>query len=628
MQKPFRNPASRLSWLWALFPLLLAAALAIPLLDVDAFNGDEPASLLAAGILRSGPWSVEEVLSAVARRSPEQALGWPLLVSVWGPLVGWSEVAVRALSLFFGMLTLAWVYRTGRDLLAPRAGLFAAMLLSASVFFLAYMIHARVFTLIALCSTLCIWSYWRLVLNPRPTSMGAPAGLLLGSVGLLYSHYFSALFLPALGLFHLLFVPKNRRWWQPVLLIAVAALLAMLQLPGFLEGLEDTATDEDLHSQALSAAAVAAHLVRYLSNDLINLSQQFSKLLLLALPLVLVLVTQLRLRGVSRVSSLWLLAFTSLSVLALMIAINALIQVLEVSRIRYLMPLWPLTALLAGAGLWRLARRYRRLVAVLLALWLVVGAWLTVATDFRYELGFFVSGNYHRMHRILQGRLPETDLIIFDKFAAPTNRDLFYFKMLGLPLEIVSRHWDDPYKEVRTVHEAYPYMWFLYPSEDRKGYADLPQVLGRVLCERDLDEWGFTLERFALHSVENCPDKPVRLAFDSDIQLTAPEITLRDGLLRLDAHFRSADDYLLSRYSLAVHVIDQSGERVAQGDTGVGPGAIAPLRSVIDVSTLPSGDYDLRVALYDWRNGERLTARDLETGETGDMHTLQRLRLG
>ena len=36
----------RVFWLWALLPLLLAAALAIPLLDVDAFNGDEPASLL------------------------------------------------------------------------------------------------------------------------------------------------------------------------------------------------------------------------------------------------------------------------------------------------------------------------------------------------------------------------------------------------------------------------------------------------------------------------------------------------------------------------------------------------------------------------------------------------------
>ena len=146
------------------------------------------------------------------------------------------------------------------------------------------------------------------------------------------------------------------------------------------------------------------------------------------------------------------------------------------------------------------------------------------------------------------------------------------------------------------------------------GFADLPQELGRVFCERALDEWGFTLERYALHSVKNCPARPVRLAFDKDIQLTAPEITIRDGRLRLDAHFRSEDELRLARYSLAVHVIDsRSGERVAQGDTGIGPGFIVPFRSEIDISALPPGDYELRVALYDWQTGERLSARDLET---------------
>ena len=124
--------------------------------------------------------------------------------------------------------------------------------------------------------------------------------------------------------------------------------------------------------------------------------------------------------------------------------------------------------------------------------------------------------------------------------------------------------------------------------------------------------------------MENCPDRPVRLEFDSGIQLTAPEITISNGRLRLDAHFRSEDSYLLSRYSLAVHVLDQSGERVAQGDTGVGPGAIVPLRSEIDLSALPPGEYELRVALYDWQTGARLLARDLETGASGDFHTLHR----
>ena len=605
--------------MWALLPLLLAAALAIPLLGVGAFNGDEPSSLVAAGIVRSGPWSLEEVLSAVALASPEQALGWPLLLSAWGNLVGWSELAVRALSLFFGLLALAWVYRTGRDLLSPKAGLFAALLLSASVFFLAYMIHARAFTLIALCSTLCIWSYWRLVLNPRPTSMGAPAGLLLGSVGLLYSHYFTALFLPALGLFHLLFVRKNRRWWQPVLLLVLAALLAMLQLPGFLQGLEKTAGNEALHIRSLTAPAVVSHFVHFMTNGLLDLPPSLDTLLLISLPFTLALVTLLHLRGVFRISSLWLLAFTTLSALAAMIAINAFIQVLEVNRIRYLMPLWPLTALLVGGGLWRLAIRHRALATGMLTLWLIYGAGLTVATEFRYELGAFFRRDFHQTFHVVNKLVSTSDLLVFDYSAVVYNSGWFY------NIKNIYRYKSDPYEDVRPVNADYPYLWFIYLSKNRLAFADLPQQLGRVFCERALDEWGFTLERYALHSVENCPDRPIRLEFDSDIRLSTPEITVQNGLLRLDAHFRSADETLLARYSLAVHIIDsRTGQRVAQGDIGVGPGAIVPLRSEIDVSALPPGKYELRVALYDWRTGARLLARDLETGASDDFHTLHR----
>ncbi len=613
--------------MWALLPLLLSAVLAVPLLDVDAFNGDEPASLLAAGMVHSGPWSVEEVLTAVARRSPEQALGWPLLLSVWGPLVGWSEVAVRALSLFFGMLTLAWVYRTGRDLLTPRAGLFAALLLSASVFFLAYMIHARAFTLIALCSTLCIWSYWRLVLNPRPSSMGAPAGLLLGSVGLLYSHFFSALFLPALGLFHLVFVPKNRRWLQPVLLLAVAALLAMLQLPGFLEGLEDTASDEGLHSQALSAPALVSHLLRFLTNGLIGPSRPLSELLLFALLLVLTLAILQGLRGAIRFNSLWLLAFTSLSVLAIMIAINAFFRVIVENRIRYLMPLWPLAALMAGAGLRQVARRHRQVVIGLLALWLILGVHLSTGSDFRLELGYFIPSEIHRIYRALGEQVPETDLLMIDKSALWTDSRSLYSSLLDQNFNSIPVEGEFLLENIRETYATYPFIWLLYPSRDGALIKELTDAGGLVHCEPALDKWGFALERIA-RSDARCASDARHLEFANNVRLTWSGFSLRDEMLRFEAGLTSADDYLLANYSLAVHVIDQSGERVAQGDVGVGPGAIVPLRSEIDVSALPPGDYELRVALYDWQTGTRLSARDPETDEVSDMHTLQRFRIG
>ena len=350
MQNPLPNPASRLSWLWAIVPLLLAAALAIPLLDVDAFNGDEPASLVAAGILGSGPRSLADIWDFLAENDPRNAPGWPILLSVWGPFVGWSEFAIRALSLFIGLLTLAWVFRSGRGLFAPVAGFFAALLLGSSVFFLAYMVNARAYTLVTLCATICLWSYWRVALHLRPPGRGAQAGLLLGSVGLLWSHYFGALLLPALGLFHLLFVPKNHRWWRAVLLFGLAGLTAIVQFPILFEGL-NIVVSEDLLDRILPATGMLSHLLRYMTNGLVDPSPPFSELLLLALPLVPVIVTLRHLRKENRGSAIWLLFFTSVTLLALVIAINEMLRVIVTNRIRYLMPLWPLTALLVGAGL-------------------------------------------------------------------------------------------------------------------------------------------------------------------------------------------------------------------------------------------------------------------------------------
>ena len=91
--------------------------------------------------------------------------------------------------------------------------------------------------------------------------------------------------------------------------------------------------------------------------------------------LVLALVTLQGLRRAIRSVSLWLLAFTSLTVLAIVISLSMQFFQSDCSqnRIRYLMPLWPLTALLAGAGILRLAQRNRQVVTGLLVLWLILG---------------------------------------------------------------------------------------------------------------------------------------------------------------------------------------------------------------------------------------------------------------
>ena len=236
----------------------------------------------------------------------------------------------------------------------------AALLLSASVFHLAYMVRAELYAPVALCAVICVWCYWRVALHSQQPGNGVQAGLLLGSIGLLYSHYLGALLLPILGLFHLLFVPKNRRWWRPVLLFVLATLAGALQIPLLPRGFAYT-EGEDLGSRFLATPAFLSHLLSYMTNGLVAQSPPAGEHLLLALLLVMMIAILLRKRAGTDARVVWLLVFVSATLLALVIAVNEALRVLAATRIRYITPLWPLTALLVGAGLWRLAKKHRTL---------------------------------------------------------------------------------------------------------------------------------------------------------------------------------------------------------------------------------------------------------------------------
>ena len=612
-------------WLWALLPLLLVALLTIPHLGDIAFNGDEVSSLVdGAGAFLSGPQSLAEVPKHI---SPEQAMGWPLLLFVWVRIAGWSELATRVLPLCAGLLAHAVVYRAGRDFFSPKAGLIAVLLLAALMFPQTNMLHARPFPMAMLFGALCFWSYWQIALRPQRAGLRPQAGLLLGAAGLLYSHYFGALLLPALGLYHLLFVPKNRRWWQPVLLVGLAVLVAALQLPGFLSGLNKAVANEALRQIAISAAEIPDRFLYYLSNLLVTLSPSVAAASLVLLLLALVLATLLRLRSGKPADAGWLLVFVAATSFLLMIAVNEAVRVMQSNRIRYLMPLWPLSALLAAAALRPLVNRQRRLLTGLLVLWLSLGVYVSLGSDFRYEVDFLQRSDFHHVYRLMRERLPEADFLILDYAAERLDPGRLYTRSLGLPYKIIYRDRENPLSSVGSAHVPYSYAWMLFRSQDSGFIAEQAAGLGRVYCEGVLEAWGYTLERYAL-SPAHCPDSPARLEYDSGIALTGPDIRLEDRTLTLFAGLRSADEGLLARYSLAVHVIDVlTGERVAQGDVGAGPGAFVPLRSEIDIGMLPAGDYEVHFALYDWQTGARLPARDPGTGIVSDMHSLYRFRI-
>ena len=491
---------------------------------------------------------------------------------------------------------------------------------------------ARPYGLAMLFAVIVLWAYWRVALHPRPPGRGARAVLVLGATGLLYAHYFGALLLPALALFHLVFVRKERRWWQPVVLLGLAALLALPQVPDLLSGIAHNQEKDHLNAKALRYPEVIATFLRFLSNGLLEIRRPFSTLLVLALPLPLFIFGWRSRRDRQPPGAAWFLSLTSILLLLLLLGGSEWLLVFERKRVRYLATLWPPVLLLISLALLHPKRALLRppgglvLVALLaflgtsdyLGKGVLVRNWSWRDVPFPIAVmrmiapegsasGFLVIDR----ELIGEGRVYELYTGGYDK-----RRRWLESGIQLLTNSCGARQTVTWYGWYREVHRKRPCtcLTTLSASDRTAGSTVAP---GRI----QWSPWNC--------SSPPCPLPVARLQFESAATLLAPdEVLLRDGRLLFWAGLRSDDETFLNRHSLAIHIIDpRSGVRVAQGDTGVGPGTFVRLRSEIDISALPPGDYEVRVALYDWQTGVAPSARDLETDEVSDMHTLHHFHL-
>ncbi len=617
---------------WSALPLLLlAAALVAPMLGSAVYDSDEAATMIAAGAFHLGPYTPSEAAAVSAARWPDQGIGHVIVHSQWGQIAGWSELAARALPWLGGLLTLAWLQRLGRELFPPPVALAAALLLTGSVLFLSYMHNVRPYGAGMLCTTLTLWAWWRVAWRPAPPRRRDSVALVIGATGLLYTHYFCALLLPALALFHLLFVKQERRWWRPLWLLSLAGLLALPQAPVLLDGILRNPARAALPEPALDMPHALSLLLRYLGNGLVVIRQPLDVALVITLPLALAACAWMCRRD-GRPSASAYLALVSALLLLLLLAANEWLQVLGTGRVRYFAALWPPAMLLISVMLVHPTRSLLRrpLGHALLALIVITGV-----SDF-LRSGELVTHAWHWR------ATPLTVAAAHDIMAqAGGNNLLVYDKRLfrhERTFELYSNAWGERRLRLTetTVPEellaqAHPYDALLLALRvEKEAELHLHTHLAQLTQagwqqERASREDGVTLIRL------RSPFGPARLQYAQAGTLHPLDRLHPDdaGTLRFQASLRGINEGVPQTLSLAVHIIDPaSGKHVAQGDVGVAGGQDALLRSNIDISALPPGDYDVRVALYDWRTGSRLPARDLVTNQEGDMHTLFRFRTG
>lgn len=585
-------------WLWILPLLLLIMGLGARDLTSDGLWYDEQWSIYDSGGAHYGPLSPAEIWTRIANEDPTQPPGYPMLLSVWGTVAGWSEFSGRALSLLFGVLAVAAMYRLGTDLGGrPAVGLAAAVALSAGAFFIYYLHELRGFTLYVFLTIICALCYWRLISRSGPGPLWMHALLVASIVGMLYTHYFSALTPAAIGVYHAIFV---RRKWRILVLMGLAGLTFVPWL------------------------AVLFYTMRFIGNsfrypnaNFFDVAQNILGIFSSGSVGALIVLALLSLRKPTRsvwFAWVWLLVWFGLA--------WVVITRLSVFELRYMIGLWPALALLVGLGIVRIGIP----AAPVIALWLLAGILSLGNAPLR---GLFHRDIYHQPIReainALNGHVRAGDFVTYHllyDLEAWTHERVFeyYLHRLHVPGAVIDAPrpvTDDEYSQrAASKVQGVSRVWITYnrwlPPEKLNLFEGTLRNNGFERCIptqplANLDPNVVSVDLFA--AIKPGQDgAPLRFGTGIEQRLANPleAISNQPGdLLVLPVVLRTtmAGDIPRGTYSTGLHILNGDGRLVAQADYGLGEGCQT---TDIALNGLPPGDYTVYAIVYNWQTGERL----------------------
>jgi uncharacterized membrane protein len=611
-------------WLWLVPLLLLVAGIVIPRLAWDGLWFDEIYSVINSRGAHYGPTSLEAIWTQVTQNDPSQALGYPYLLAAWGSLVGWTEFALRAASLLGALLAVAVSYELGKRIVSIPVGITTASILAISTYFINYAHELRSYIFVALLAELLLWSYHAL-LDAKENMPRRPQALfVLSGTALLWLHYYSALLLLAIGFYHLIFVQKDRRWLRITALALGVGLLFLPQIPSFIKGFTAYAPDV-VAVASLSAWEIIAAMVYFMGNNL-------------ALLMIAALLSGL-IAAWRETPRLRMIIIVTLFSVIILIITNEMLGILEPTRLRYVTYLCPLLALWLGAGLVYMGKQlqrfvlpyaasvYRPLLAHLLLLglpliWLANGVYANYQPDFNAMIAGDVVPRLRLMSNQLHQQASSHDLLVYYN---GSNRQISASYMpLGLEYALTGQAADWIFSSsvfhetnentrlwARGKMENARRIWYgvnrTLPLNDLHEAFLALVAADFMYCGNVIDEWDISLDLYA-RSQTFCPTNTHIARFGDSFTLRAYDHSLQAGQLHLDMAWERSAAIPANTFSLGVYIMPQGiSDLLAQTDTGFPDEPYTPLSYDLNLSHLPAGTYDIWLAVYEWRSGERLS---------------------
>ncbi len=612
--------SNRTGLMLMLLVLLLAFALGAAGLNADVIWLDELYSVSDMGVFNP-PRSPAQIISAIRGHNNHVPLFF-LLGAGWAHLAGWSQFALRFMSLVSGVLMIAWLYRLAADAVNRRTAVVATLLMSTNAFAILYFHELRMYALLMLLAVMHSGLYWRLAHGFRATRLMWFLFILTAAM-LLYTQNYAIIVFAGLGGYHLLFVSKSRRWLNIMLAWGVGALLFLPYVPLWIEdllqySLERVPPIDNIQTPpSLRAVATFAYL-------------WVNGFHLLWLALILLFGYALRQR---RNPAILRLLCIALMMMASLLAIWQLASP-PTSRMRYSLILWFPFFILFAYGLTSVPR-WRFVTTLFLLLWSAAGYQLSRSVeilDYTFSESDMVQvRSYPPLYEYLnhlEHKANAADYLIGFTSSMPAGwspADYYLQAQPGLDGVFLSasRKRYRLESDVKAILDEHPYVLLAYNPADPSPNADktlkIMRQEGYIPCAVIMNKPDWQARRY-VNQVMDCDHQLMPIEYDSGFKVIdyfaryVPE----SEALQILTWWEVVDEDLLDEYNVSLQIIAPDWQNVRQEDRHLYE---LPPWNVIELSTegLPPGDYRLMMILYHRDTGEKVSGLDLASGEAGNL---------
>ena len=468
-----KNPINATLPKWIIIVPVLIFLFYVSLHGVNRYTlrRDELTTLGHIGALseKPTPVPVSYTIDSLTTYSSDHAPLFYVLINLWGGVFEFNYFALRLLSIWFGVIAVAGTYWLGRRLSGHNTGVIAAVLLGSNVLFYGNVHEMRDWIMLVMISVLIWMSYWHIVYKQKTPHWRDYFVLFALTAISLYTSYLIIFLWVTIGLYHLLAVKRDRRWWLIAVAVVAGGAMLVPWLPEFAKGLDVAQSHIDRDNPMLLNNLVLIEITSALWGNgyipvfigLIGLAIYASwKDWKTARPIV----------------------FFFVMMISELLIVNELFLFLK--RVRYLIYLTVPFSLFAAYGL-TLLTRYRviRYIApLILIIWIMGGYQYTYTDDFNEHLAkdrIVLYPEYNYLVPILRDVSQKRDLVViahYEFFALHQSKqelkgihqyymDDLKLKLINFPLYV---QWQDSGIDATPVEYAtglipqYEYFWFSY----------------------------------------------------------------------------------------------------------------------------------------------------------------------